>query len=121
MEYLRILPHLPVKDVAAEVAFYRKLGLTIFQQLKGFTSVQHGDGRLVHFGIKESAEPAPPPGFDWKLEVDDIVSATRLMNEQHISLVREPFQIPSGKWRIIVNTPNGYELTLESRLNSSVP
>ena len=40
MKFLRILPHRPVDDLEAEVAFYCALGLHVYLRFDGFISVR---------------------------------------------------------------------------------
>jgi len=112
MKFLRILPHLPVDDLPAEVTFYRLLGLEIFHRRHNFTSVEDGDGTLVHFGIRKAAG-GPPEGFEWKLEVDDIGQAMEIALTKKLEILAEPVLQWYGKWTMKLRTPNNYTLTLE--------
>lgn len=134
VEFLRMLPHLPVTDLDAEVSFYRLLGFVVYLRSEGFTSVEYGDGATVHFGLT-LAGAAPPKGLEWKLEVDDVAAAMRLAEANHLEILSGPrlhwFRQPSaqtvpptdpsqrpivdtGRWRMQLRTPNNYVLTLES-------
>lgn len=120
MKYLRILPHLPVGDLEAEVAFYVTIGLHVYLRFDDFTSVEAEDGTLVHFGLRRAAPFTQPEGFEWKLEVDDIHEIYQIALANSLEIVREPVRHWSGKWNMDLRTPNGYLLVLEGMYKAPV-
>lgn len=116
MKFLRMLPHLPVWDVDAEVLFYRAFGFQTYNKREGFTSIEHGDGTLVHFGIRKHTSAVPPEGLEWKLEVDDVGAALKIAKASNFEIISSPVWKGAGRWTLILRTPNKYILSIEGRM-----
>lgn len=110
MTFVRALPVLPVRDLAAEVAFYESLGFAATHPEDGFVSLEY-DGVL--FGLRRVGTPVPPDGLAWQLEVTDVHVLHDLVRAQGVVVVEEPRRQPWGEWTLRVRTPNDYVLVLE--------
>lgn len=114
--FTRLAPVLNVVDLAAERAFYEKLGLPVIYEGSEYpTFIAFGtDG--VHFGIQKTDHPNDPPSvITWQIGVTDIDDAMRRCDEVGIRFELEQND-PAPGWsyrRLLIRTPNGYRLALE--------
>jgi catechol 2,3-dioxygenase-like lactoylglutathione lyase family enzyme len=114
--FTRLAPVLNVRDLAAERAFYEKLGLPVIYEGQEYPDfIGFGTG-TVHFGIqKAAADNDPPSVLTWQIGVSDIDAAIQRCRSAGISFELERNN-PGPKWtyrRLLIRTPSGYRLALE--------
>jgi catechol 2,3-dioxygenase-like lactoylglutathione lyase family enzyme len=114
--FTRLAPVLNVRDLAAERAFYEKLGLPIIYEGPEYPDFIGFGTETVHFGIQAApADNDPPSVLTWQIEVTDIDSATARCRSAGISFELE-HNNPAPGWvyrRLLIRTPSGYRLALE--------
>jgi catechol 2,3-dioxygenase-like lactoylglutathione lyase family enzyme len=114
--FVRLAPVLNVSDLAAERAFYEKLGLPVIYEGPEYPDfIAFGTGS-VHFGIQKAEAANDPPGvLTWQIRVTDIESAMERCQSAGISFELE-CNDPAPGWtyrRLLIRTPSGYRLALE--------
>jgi catechol 2,3-dioxygenase-like lactoylglutathione lyase family enzyme len=114
--FTRLAPVLNVPDVAAERAFYERLGLPVIYEGDEYPDFIGFGTETVHFGIqKASAANDPPSVLTWQIGVTDIESAMERCRSAGISFELE-VNNPAPGWsyrRLLIRTPGGYRLALE--------
>jgi catechol 2,3-dioxygenase-like lactoylglutathione lyase family enzyme len=114
--FTRLAPVLNVRDVAAERAFYERLGLPVIYEGEEYPDFIGFGTETVHFGIqKASADNDPPSVLTWQIGVTDIESAMERCRSAGISFELE-VNNPAPGWsyrRLLIRTPGGYRLALE--------
>lgn len=114
--FTRLAPVLNVPDVAAERAFYERLGLPVIYEGAEYPDFIGFGTKTVHFGIqKASAGNDPPSVLTWQIGVTDIDSAVERCRSAGISYELEENH-PAPGWsyrRLLIRTPGGYRLALE--------
>jgi catechol 2,3-dioxygenase-like lactoylglutathione lyase family enzyme len=114
--FTRLAPVLNVSDLAAERAFYEKLGLPVIYEGPEYPDFIGFGTETLHFGIQ--AAPAandPPSVLTWQIGVTDIDSAIERCRSAGISFELEQNN-PAAGWayrRLLIRTPSGYRLALE--------
>ena len=114
--FTRLAPVLNVSDLAAERAFYEKLGLPVIYEGPEYPDFIGFGTETLHFGIQ--AAPAandPPSVLTWQIGVTDIDSAIERCHSEGISFELEQNN-PAAGWayrRLLIRTPSGYRLALE--------
>src|SRR5580692_3070245 len=114
--FTRLAPVLNVRDVAAERAFYERLGLPVIYEGEEYPDFIGFGTETVHFGIqKAAADNDPPSVLTWQIGVTDIESAIERCRSAGISFELE-MNNPAPGWsyrRLLIRTPGGYRLALE--------
>lgn len=116
-EFPRLVPIIYVKDLEAEVAFYKSLGFTISYQGDEFPGFVGMDCGHFDFGIEEKDDFDPlkaAASFVWQMETDSFSKVIAVCKEQGIEY-SEPhcYWEERDSWEMTVQTPNGYTLHLE--------
>jgi catechol 2,3-dioxygenase-like lactoylglutathione lyase family enzyme len=114
--FTRLAPVLNVRDVAAERAFYERLGLPVIYEGEEYPDFIGFGTETVHFGIQKAvADNDPPSVLTWQIGVTDIESAIERCRSAGISFELE-MNNPAPGWsyrRLLIRTPGGYRLALE--------
>jgi catechol 2,3-dioxygenase-like lactoylglutathione lyase family enzyme len=114
--FVRLAPVLNVRDLAAERAFYEKLGLPVIYEGSEYPDFIAFGTDTVHFGIqKAGAANDPPTVLTWQIRVTDIEAAAERCRSAGISFELE-HNNPAPGWtyrRLLIRTPSGYRLALE--------
>lgn len=114
--FTRLAPVLNVRDLAAERAFYERLGLPVIYEGPEYPEFIGFGTETVHFGI-QSADAAndPPSVLTWQIGVSDIDAAMERCRSAGIRFDLERNN-PAAGWsyrRLLIRTPSGYRLALE--------
>src|SRR3984957_16822027 len=111
--YVRLAPVLNVRDLAAERAFYEKLGLPVIYEGDEYPDFIAFGTDTVHFGIQAApADNDPPSVLTWQIAVTDIDRAMERCRSAGISFELEQND-PAPGWvyrRLLIRTPSGYRL-----------
>jgi catechol 2,3-dioxygenase-like lactoylglutathione lyase family enzyme len=114
--FTRLAPVLNVRDLAAERAFYERLGLPVIYEGPEYPDFIGFGTETVHFGIQKAAADNDPPGvLTWQIGVSDIDAAIQRCRSAGISFDLEDNN-PAPGWtyrRLLIRTPSGYRLALE--------
>src|SRR5258708_7519347 len=114
--FTRLAPVLNVSDLAAERAFYERLGLPVIYEGQEYPDFIAFGTETVHFGIQAAAADNDPPAvLTWQIGVTDIDSAIERCNSAGIGYELERDN-PAPGWtyrRLLIRTPSGYRLALE--------
>ena len=114
--FTRLAPVLNVRDLAAERAFYEKLGLPVIYEGSEYPDFIGFGTDTVHFGIQKAAGDNDPPSvLTWQIGVADIDAAMKRCRSADISFELE-HNDPAPGWsyrRLLIRTPGGYRLALE--------
>src|ERR1700733_2192896 len=96
--FTRLAPVLNVSDLAAERAFYEKLGLPVIYQGPEYPDFIAFGTDTVHFGIQAApASNDPPTVLTWQIGVTDIDSAVERCRSAGISYELEQND-PAAGW-----------------------
>jgi catechol 2,3-dioxygenase-like lactoylglutathione lyase family enzyme len=114
--FTRLAPVLNVRDLAAERAFYERLGLPVIYEGDEYPDFIAFGTDTVHFGIQAApADNDPPSVLTWQIAVTDVDRAMERCRAAGISFELEQND-PAPGWsyrRLLVQTPSGYRLALE--------
>jgi catechol 2,3-dioxygenase-like lactoylglutathione lyase family enzyme len=114
--YTRLAPVLNVRDLAAERAFYEKLGLPVIYEGPEYPDFIAFGTDTIHFGIQAASDHNDPPSvLTWQIGVRDIDSAMEQCRSAGIDFELEHSN-PAPDWayrRLLIRTPSGYRLALE--------
>lgn len=114
--FTRLAPVLNVSDLAAERAFYEKLGLPVIYEGPEYPDFIAFGTDTIHFGIQQaSAENDPPSVLTWQIAVSDVDAAVTRCREAGLDFELEQND-PAPGWtyrRLLLRTPSGYRLALE--------
>jgi catechol 2,3-dioxygenase-like lactoylglutathione lyase family enzyme len=114
--FSRLAPVLNVSDLAAERAFYEKLGVPVIYEGPEYPDFIGFGTDTLHFGIQvASATNDPPSVLTWQIGVTDIDRAMERCRSAGISFELEQND-PAPGWayrRLLIRTPSGYRLALE--------
>jgi catechol 2,3-dioxygenase-like lactoylglutathione lyase family enzyme len=114
--FTRLAPVLNVSDLAAERAFYKKLGLPVIYEGPEYPDFIGFGTETVHFGIQRAPTDNDPPSvLTWQIGVTDIDSAVERCRSAGINFELESNN-PGLGWtyrRLLIRTPSGYRLALE--------
>jgi catechol 2,3-dioxygenase-like lactoylglutathione lyase family enzyme len=114
--FTRLAPVLNVSDLAAERAFYEKLGVPVIYEGPEYPDFIGYGTDTLHFGIQVAAATNDPPSvLTWQIGVTDIDSAMERCRAAGISFELEQND-PAPGWsyrRLLIRTPSGYRLALE--------
>jgi catechol 2,3-dioxygenase-like lactoylglutathione lyase family enzyme len=114
--FTRLAPVLNVRDLAAERAFYERLGLPVIYEGDEYPDFIAFGTDTVHFGIQSApADNDPPSVLTWQITVTDVDLAMERCRGAGISFDLEQND-PAPGWsyrRLLVQTPSGYRLALE--------
>jgi catechol 2,3-dioxygenase-like lactoylglutathione lyase family enzyme len=114
--FTRLAPVLNVSDLAAERAFYEKLGVPVIYEGPEYPDFIGYGTDTLHFGIQVApATNDPPSVLTWQIGVTDIDSAMERCRSAGISFELE-HNDPAPGWtyrRLLIRTPSGYRLALE--------
>jgi catechol 2,3-dioxygenase-like lactoylglutathione lyase family enzyme len=99
------------RDYARSVAFYRDgLGLAVAREYAGGTVFYAGQSLIELAGHGAPADDAPPfPGALW-LQVRDLATAQRELQERGVAISREAREEPWGLHEMHVADPDGVTL-----------
>jgi catechol 2,3-dioxygenase-like lactoylglutathione lyase family enzyme len=119
--FTKLAPVLNVRDLAAERAFYERLGLPVIYEGPEYPEFIGFGTDTVHFGIqKADAANDPPSVLTWQIGVTDIDAAMERCRSAGISFDLERNN-PAAGWtyrRLLIRTPSGYQLALEGALRA---
>ncbi len=114
--FTRLAPVLNVRDLAAERAFYERLGLPVIYEGDEYPDFIAFGTDTVHFGIQSAATDNDPPSvLTWQIAVSDIDLAAERCRGAGLEFATEQND-PAPGWsyrRLILRTPSGYRLALE--------
>jgi len=114
--FTRLAPVLNVRDLAAERAFYEKLGMPVIYEGPEYPDFIAFGTETVHFGIQAAVAANDPPAvLTWQIGVTDIDRAMDRCRSAGISFELEENN-PAPGWayrRLLIRTPSGYRLALE--------
>jgi catechol 2,3-dioxygenase-like lactoylglutathione lyase family enzyme len=114
--FTRLAPVLNVRDLAAERAFYEKLGFPVIYEGQEYPDFIAFGTDTVHFGIQPASDDNDPPSvLTWQIGVTDIDSAMERCRSAGITYELEQNN-PAPGWayrRLLIRTPSGYRLALE--------
>jgi catechol 2,3-dioxygenase-like lactoylglutathione lyase family enzyme len=114
--FTRLAPVLNVRDLAAERAFYERLGLPVVYDGPEYPEFIGFGTETVHCGIqKATADNDPPSVLTWQIGVTDIDAAMERCGSAGIGFQLE-HNNPGPGWtyrRLLIRTPSGYRLALE--------
>jgi catechol 2,3-dioxygenase-like lactoylglutathione lyase family enzyme len=114
--FTRLAPVLNVSDLAAERAFYEKLGLPVIYEGPEYPDFIAFGTDAIHFGIQQAdAENDPPSVLTWQIAVSDVDAAVELCEAAGLEFELEVNE-PGPGWRyrrLLLRTPSGYRLALE--------
>jgi catechol 2,3-dioxygenase-like lactoylglutathione lyase family enzyme len=114
--FVRLAPVLNVRDLAAERAFYEKLGLPVIYEGDEYPDFIAFGTDTIHFGIQRAPTVNDPPSvLTWQIAVSDIDAAAELCRKAGLDYEVEQND-PAPGWsyrRLILQTPSGYRLALE--------
>jgi catechol 2,3-dioxygenase-like lactoylglutathione lyase family enzyme len=114
--FTRLAPVLNVRNLAAERAFYQKLGMPVIYEGPEYPDFIGFGTDTVHFGIqKAAADNDPPSVLTWQIGVTNIDAAIQRCRSAGISFDLE-HNNPGQEWsyrRLLIRTPSGYRLALE--------
>ena len=114
--FTRLAPVLNVRDLAAERAFYEKLGVPVIYEGPEYPDFIGFGTEKVHFGIQATpADNDPPSVLTWQIVVTDIEAAMERCRSAGIAFEVEQNN-PAPGWtyrRLLIRTPSGYRLALE--------
>jgi predicted enzyme related to lactoylglutathione lyase len=114
--FVRLAPVLHVGDLAAERAFYERLGLPITYEGEEYPDFIAFGAGAAEFGIQQSPVPNDPQSvLTWQILVSDLdAMLERCRNAGLVCQVEENNPAPGWSYRrIILETPSGYRLALE--------
>jgi catechol 2,3-dioxygenase-like lactoylglutathione lyase family enzyme len=114
--FTRLAPVLNVSDLAAERAFYEKLGLPVIYEGEEYPDFIAFGTDTVHFGIQQAkVENDPPSVLTWQIGVSDVDAAAERCRAVGLDYELEHNR-PAPGWtyrRLLLRTPSGYRLALE--------
>jgi catechol 2,3-dioxygenase-like lactoylglutathione lyase family enzyme len=114
--FTRLAPVLNVTDLAAERAFYERLGLPVIYEGPEYPDFIAFGTDTVHFGIQKASTANDPPSvLTWQIGVADIDAAMAQCRATGLDFELEQND-PAPGWtyrRLIIRTPSGYRLALE--------
>ena len=114
--FTRLAPVLNVSDLAAERAFYEKLGLPVIYEGPEYPDFIAFGTDAIHFGIQQAPAPNDPPSvLTWQIAVSDVDAAAERCREAGLEFELEQND-PAPGWtyrRLLLRTPSGYRLALE--------
>jgi catechol 2,3-dioxygenase-like lactoylglutathione lyase family enzyme len=114
--FARLAPVLNVRDLAAERAFYEKLGLPVIYEGPEYPDFIGFGTDSVHFGIQRYDAPNDPPSvLTWQIAVTSVEAAMERCRSAGISFEVE-HNNPAPGWeyrRLLIRSPSGYRLALE--------
>jgi catechol 2,3-dioxygenase-like lactoylglutathione lyase family enzyme len=114
--FTRLAPVLNVSDLAAERAFYEKLGLPVIYEGPEYPDFIAFGTDTIHFGIQQApAANDPPSVLTWQIAVSDVDAAAERCRAAGLEFELEQND-PAPGWtyrRLLLRTPSGYRLALE--------
>jgi catechol 2,3-dioxygenase-like lactoylglutathione lyase family enzyme len=114
--FTHLAPVLNVRDLAAERAFYEKLGLPVTYDGDEYPDFIAFTTDSVHFGIQLAPAPNDPPSvLTWQLAVSDVDAAAEVCRAAGLEFALEQEE-PAPGWRyrrLILRSPSGYRVVLE--------
>lgn len=116
-QFNRLVPIIYVRDLEAEIAFYKSLGFNISYQgdeFPGFVGMECGN---FDFGIETRDDFDPEKAkasFVWQMETDSFGKVIAVCQANGYEYT-EPqcYWEEFDSWEMKVQTPNGYALHLE--------
>jgi catechol 2,3-dioxygenase-like lactoylglutathione lyase family enzyme len=116
--FTRLAPVLNVRDLAAERAFYVRLGLPVFYEGDEYPDFIAFGTESMSFGIQPAeGDNDPPSVLTWQIVVSDIDAAIEVCTKAGIQFEVEQND-PAPGWsyrRLLMQTPSGYRLALEEQ------
>jgi len=114
MAYTRLQPHVFVRDVGAEKAFYVRLGFEVTYESRGFAAIGYKDSIL--FGLREASSSDPEKLAEqiyWQIGVERVGDVERLCKAKALVIVQVPERQSWGEWIMKVVSPNGIVVAFE--------
>jgi catechol 2,3-dioxygenase-like lactoylglutathione lyase family enzyme len=119
--FTRLAPVLNVSDLAAERAFYEKLGIPVIYEGEEYPDFIAFGTDSIHFGIQQaSRENDPPSVLTWQIAISDVDAAAEVCRAAGLEYELE-LNEPAPGWkyrRLLLRTPSGYRLALEGETES---
>jgi catechol 2,3-dioxygenase-like lactoylglutathione lyase family enzyme len=114
--FTRLAPVLNVSDLAAERAFYEKLGIPVIYEGEEYPDFIAFGTETIHFGIQQASQANDPPSvLTWQIAVSDVDAAAEVCRAEGLEYELEHNE-PAPGWkyrRLLLRTPSGYRLALE--------
>ena len=118
--YTMLMPILKVKDLDAEVEFYRLLGFELSYNGEDFKAIKYAEN--IEFGLGGKADfnvEYISPYFTWQIAVSSVQAVLDICREKDFEVVQDlkKYTYDFGDvWTIIVKSPNGYDVVFEGDL-----
>ena len=110
------MPVLKVRDLAAERAFYERLGLPVTYEGDEYPDFIAFGNESLEFGIQFAETGNDPPSvLTWQIGVTDIDVAAERCHEAGLEFELERND-PTPEWsyrRLLLLSPSGYRVALE--------
>ena len=106
------------RDIDQSVAFYQNIiGLELYAMSSPFPGqkiavLKDGEGNSIELVHNENTKPFAGEGIKLSFVVDQIGTAEELMKENSVPVIAMPKTLKNGVKAMIVQDPNGLELTL---------
>ena len=118
--YTMLMPILKVKDLDAEVEFYRLLGFELSYNGEDFKAIKYAENIEFGLGSKEDFNVEHiSPYFTWQIAVNSIQEILDICREKGLEVGQnlKKYTYDFGDvWTIIVKSPNGYDVVFEGDL-----
>ncbi len=118
--YTMLMPILKVKDLDAEVEFYRLLGFELSYNGEDFKAIKYGENIEFGLGGKEDFNVEHiSPYFTWQIAVNSVQAVLDICREKDLEVVQnlKGYTYDFGDvWTITVKSPNGYDVVFEGDL-----
>ncbi|MDE0009822.1 MAG: VOC family protein [Candidatus Poribacteria bacterium] len=118
--YTMLIPILKVKDLDAEVAFYRSLGFELSYNGEDFKAIKYAD--CIEFGLGRKADVNVEDvlrHFTWQIAVNSVQEVLDRCCEKNLEVVQDlkKYTYDFGDvYTITVKSPNGYDVVFEGDL-----
>lgn len=116
--FTHLAPVLNVRDLAAERAFYEKLGIPVIYEGEEYPDFIGFGTDTIHFGIQVAAADNDPRSvLTWQIGVTDVDEALARCRAAGLDAELEQND-PAPGWsyrRVLLTTPSGYKLALEGQ------
>lgn len=112
--YTQLQPVLYVADLAAEKAFYTRLGFTVKDETTTFVSVSSESGILFGLLLKPDFRLV---NFNqqlvWQIGVRSVQTVLEICQREQLSIEEYPNLEDWGEWTMAVASPNGWRVVFE--------
>lgn len=113
--FTHLAPVLNVADIAAERAFYERLGVPVIYEGDEYPDFIAFGTDHIQFGIQVGTPVDPASVLTWQIGVSSIDEAMSMCERAGLAYEVEQ-EDPAPGWRyrrLLLLTPNGYRLALE--------